>query len=194
MRASKGGAESAIYQIKVTLNDSEPAIWRRILVTGGTTLSMLHSVLQAIMGWSDYHLHGFTVAETEYGTPSPDKHTFSREVADERRAKLLELVPGEGFSFSYAYDFGDNWEHELVVEKMLALEPGRCYPVCIGGEGACPPEDCGGIWGYYGLLAALRDPKHPEHEGLTEWVGGEFDPDEFDLEATNRRFTQVQQR
>ncbi len=186
MRASRGGAGEVIYQIKVTLNGSEPGIWRRILVTGGTTLSTLHSVLQFVMGWSHCHLHEFTVAGTEYGMPGPDRQTFSREVADERRAKLLELVPGEGFSFGYVYDFGDNWEHELVVEKILEPEPGRCYPACIGGERACPPEDCGGIWGYYGLLEALRDPKHPEHEDLTEWVGGGFDPDEFDLEAANR--------
>ena len=191
LRASKGAAEQVVHQIKVTLNGSEPTIWRRILVTDGTTLSTLHCVLQAVMGWSNYHLNEFTVAGTEYGTPSPDKHTFSRELADERRAKLLELVPGEGFSFGYVYDFGDNWQHELVVDKILELEAGRCYPVCIGGEGACPPEDCGGIWSYYGLLEALRDPNHPEHEELTEWVGGEFDPDEFDLEATNRKFTQV---
>jgi len=100
-------------------------------------------------------------------------------------------VTGEGFSLSYVYDFGDNCEHELVVEKILEPNPGICYPVCIGGEDACPPEDCGGIWGYYALLAALRDPKHPQHEQLTEWLGGEFDPDEFDLDATNRKFRQV---
>ncbi len=121
LRASKGAAEQVVHQIKVTLNGSEPTIWRRILVTGGTTLGMLHSVLQAVMGWSNYHLHEFTVAGTQYGTPSPDKHTFSHQVADERRAKLLELVPGEGFSLGYVYEFGDNWQHELVVEEIQRL-------------------------------------------------------------------------
>jgi len=194
MARSRKAGEQLVYQVKVTLNDSKPLIWRRVRVTDSTTLARLHGILQAVMGWEDYHLHEFIVAGIQYGMPDPDYDVFRDVVADERRVKLRELLPGEGFRFAYVYDSGDNWEHEVLFEKTLPPEPGVRYPVCIGGKRACPPEDCGGIWGYYGLLEALRDPKHPEHEDLTEWVGGEFDPDEFDLEATNRKFTQVQQR
>jgi hypothetical protein len=86
---------------------------------------------------------------------------------------------------SYTYDFGDNWEHTIQIEKVVDAEPGIRYPRCIDGKRACPPEDCGGAWGYGDFLKAIQDPKHSEHEEMTEWIGGEFDPEEFDLAAVN---------
>ena len=107
------------------------------------------------------------------------------EGEDARRVTLATLVRGEKCKFLYEYDFGDSWEHELLVEKILPREEGKRYPLCLTGKRACPPEDCGGMWGYVGFLAAIRDPKHPEHKGMLEWIGGEFDPDVFDLDEVN---------
>ena len=187
MAKSRKAAEQLVYQIKVTLKGSKPPIWRRIQVTEGTTLGRLHGILQAVMGWWDYHLHGFTVAGREYGISDPEYDIFDEPVADEQRARLGQLVSGEGFRFTYVYDFGDTWEHEVLIEKTSHTESGVRYPVCVGGKRACPPEDCGGIWGYYELLEAIQDPDHPEHEELKEWLGDEFDPDDFDIDAVNRR-------
>jgi hypothetical protein len=174
-----------IYQIKVTLDESKPPIWRRILVRSDITLEELHNVIQAVMmGWADYHLHQFIVGETYYGVPDPDYGGFV-EMRDESRVKLNQIVSGGKFKFRYEYDFGDSWLHNLLVEKILPPEPGQPYPVCIKGRRACPPEDVGGIWGYYGFLEAIQDPDHPRHEDYLEWIGGEFDPEAFDLDEAN---------
>ena len=173
-----------IYQIKVTLNDSKPPIWRRILVPINITLGELHHILQAVMGWEDYHLHQFIVGGTYYGVLHPDYDDYL-EMRDESQVRLNQIIAGEGFKFRYEYDFGDGWLHNLLMEKILPPEPGQQYPLCIKGKRACPPEDVGGIWGYYGFLEAIRDPGHPEHEEYLEWVGGEFDPEAFDLDVVN---------
>jgi len=186
--AKKTPDEGTIYQIKVTLKGSKPPIWRRILVPGSVTLAKLHDILQVTMGWTDSHLHQFDVRGTYYGEPHPE---YFHEVRDERRVRLDQIVTGEGFRFIYEYDFGDSWEHDLLVEKILPPDPGRQYPVCIKGKGACPPEDVGGIWGYYDFLEAIRDPKHEEHEDYLEWIGGEFDPEAFDLEAVNAELARL---
>ena len=171
-----------IYQIKVTLRHSKPPIWRRILVPGDITLAQLHDILQAVMGWYDAHLHQFIVEGTYYGVPDPDDYV---EVKDERQIRLNQIVPGIPYKFVYEYDFGDSWEHELLVEKVLPPDKGTRYPVCIKGRRACPPEDVGGVWGYALFLEAIRDADHPEHEDYVEWIGGEFDPEAFDLDEIN---------
>jgi hypothetical protein len=174
--------KAQIYQIKVTLNESKPPIWRRILVSGDATLENLHYILQVAMGWTNSHMHQFIVGQTYIGQPHPD---YGLEMRDERRVKLGQIAPGEGATFRYEYDFGDSWLHNLLVEKVLEPEPGRQYPMCVQGERACPPEDVGGVWGYEGFLEAIGDPDHPEHEDYIEWIGGEFDAEEFDLDAVN---------
>jgi len=172
-----------IYQIKVTLKGSKPPIWRRIQVPCNITLAELHRILQAVMGWWDYHLHQFIVGRTYYGVPHPDYYDYM-EMRDENQVRLNQIAD-EGSKFVYEYDFGDSWEHVLLVEKVLEPEPDRQYPVCIKGKRACPPEDVGGIWGYYSFLEAIQNPDHPEHEDYLEWVGGEFDPEAFDLDEVN---------
>ena len=185
MSPKKASTDAPIYQIKVTLDESKPPIWRRILVRSDITLGQLHNVIQAVMmGWADYHLHQFIVGETYYGVPDPDYEGFL-EMHDESRVRLNQIVTGEGFKFRYEYDFGDSWEHILAVEKVLPPEPGQQVPMCIKGKRACPPEDVGGVWGYAEFLEAMRDPEHEDHEMYLEWIGGEFDPEEFDLEETN---------
>lgn len=185
MSAKKRTITSDIYQIKVTLKHSQPPIWRRIQVPADVSLARLHRILQAVMGWEDYHLHQFIVDGEYYGEPHPDYEVWGPEMRDERRFTLEQLVPEEGLKFRYEYDFGDGWEHELLVEKILPAEPGASYPRCIKGKRACPPEDVGGVWGYADFVEVIRDPDHPEHEEWLEWVGGEFDPEAFDLEEVN---------
>jgi hypothetical protein len=175
---------SSIYQIKVTLKDSRPSIWRRIQVPGDISLSRLHAVLQIVMGWTNSHLHQFKAGERYYGEPDPEFADMI-EVIDERQVRLNQIAPDVKASFVYEYDFGDNWEHELVVEKILPPEKGAQYPRCTDGKCACPPEDVGGVWGYQDFLEAMRDPNHPEHEDMVEWAGGEFDPEAFDLRGVN---------
>jgi hypothetical protein len=170
----------SIYQIKVTLRGSRPPIWRRIQVPGDMTLADLHDVIQAVMGWWDYHLHQFIVEETYYGVPHPD---YMMDMVDEGGVRLKE-VADEGSRFLYEYDFGDSWVHVLEVEEVFAPEPGQAYPVCVDGRRAAPPEDVGGVWGYEQYLEAMADPDHPEHEMYREWRG-DFDPEAFDLEEIN---------
>lgn len=172
----------SVYQFKVTLRDSKPPIWRRIQVRSDTTLYKLHQTLQVVMGWSDYHLHQFVIHGAYYGTPDPE---FDYEVKNEKRVKLNQVISGEKEKFVYEYDFGDSWKHVILLEKILPLDQEVAYPICLAGKRACPPENCGGIWGYYDFLEAIQDPKHPEHDEMLEWVGGSFDPEEFDLDAIN---------
>jgi len=186
-RATPSSALS-VYQLKVTLRDSKPPIWRRIEVTSDIRLSTLHQVLQVVMGWEEAHLHQFMAHGIYYGTPHPD---FGFEVHNEQQVSLQQVVSRAKDKLIYEYDFGDSWDHELLVEKILSLDEEKRYPVCLTGKRACPPEDCGGMWGYASLLEAIRDPEHPEHEEMMAWVGSEFDPDLFDLDEVNRELYQL---
>jgi Plasmid pRiA4b ORF-3-like protein len=182
-KSTKNTNDPLLYQVKITLKDVRPPIWRRIEVYSSTTLGLFHEIIQTAMGWTDSHLHQFTINNIEYGHPQPE---FEFDVEDEALVKLSQVVTGEKFKFLYTYDFGDGWDHEILVEKILLPHPENDYPFCIKGKRACPPEDCGGAWGYSDLLAALQDPEHPEHEEKLEWVGEDFDPAAFDLEETNQ--------
>ncbi len=175
---------SQIYQIKVTLDDTHPPIWRRILVPGNTTLLKLHDILQIVMGWEDYHLHMFTIEGSIYGDPADDEYGDLGTV-DESRFRLNQVIYREGQRLSYEYDFGDSWDHTLLVEKILPPQESVRYPVCLKGKRACPPEDVGGVWGYENFLEAIGNPDHDEHEEYLIWIGGEFDPEAFDLEEVN---------
>jgi hypothetical protein len=147
---------------------------------GTMTLGDLHRAIQAVMGWQDSHLHVFTIGDESYG----DRHSVD-DVADENRVTLNGLLRSPVVRFGYTYDFGDNWEHTVAFEKSEAAIEGVSYPVCIAGKRNCPPEDCGGVWGYEELLAILADPTHPEHAEQIDWIGEEFDPVAFDLELAN---------
>ena len=180
-KATKQTAKS-IYQIKVTLLNIDPPVWRRLQVAGDTKLGKLHSILQDAMGWFDSHLHEFRIGNDVYGENFPESPF---DVKSERNVRL-DKVAREGGVLIYMYDFGDSWEHELKIEKVLPLEPGAHYPHCLAGERACPPEDCGGPWGYANLLEVLNNLKDEEHEEMREWVGEDFDPEHFDLDTVNR--------
>ncbi|MBN1260214.1 MAG: plasmid pRiA4b ORF-3 family protein [Anaerolineae bacterium] len=183
---------TAIYQIKATLKYSKPPIWRRILAPDTFTLRQLHAVLQIAMGWTNSHLHQFIVGnrknEVYYGDTSWDDGDWGPPMVNEAQVRLNQLVTGEKFRFVYEYDFGDSWIHQLVVEKILPVDPDQHYPVCIKGKRACPVEDAGGVWGYMIFLEAINDPEHPQHDEYEEWIGlDHFDPEEFDLEAVNKQ-------
>ncbi len=172
--------KSRLYQIKVTLRGIEPPIWRRFQVPRDILLDELHLVLQRVMGWDNYHMYQFIIKRQYYGQPFEEL-----EMEDATQTKLGQVVGRAGAKFGYEYDFGDSWEHELHVEKTMTVDPGKSYPVCTDGQRACPPEDCGGVWGYARLLEVLQDPEDEEHEEMLEWVGGAFDTEAFDLEAVN---------
>jgi Plasmid pRiA4b ORF-3-like protein len=182
-----------IYQLKVTLLGTRPPIWRRLQVPAALTLDVLHEVLQLAMGWDNSHLHEFRIGQKRFGTADPNDRLMGLPAIGNERTTHLYLVLGKvGAKARYTYDFGDSWEHAVVVEKVLPPEPGVAYPICVAGKLHGPPEDCGGIPGYYNLLEAIRDPAHTDHEDMLDWVGGEFDPEAFSPDEVNRRLAPIQ--
>jgi hypothetical protein len=176
----------AIYQFKVTLKESDPPIWRRIQVPD-CTLGDLHEVLQVVMGWEDEHLHQFIVRGEYYRPSDPEDMDWDMEYQDEDEMSISQVVKlGQKVRFTYDYDFGDSWQHEIVLEKTMEPEPNVAYPRCVEGERACPPEDVGGIWGYAEFLQAIGDREHASHHDLVRWVGGKFDPEKFSVVKVNR--------
>lgn len=186
--------DAPVYQIKITLRHSKPPIWRRLLISSETTLAKLHRIIQEAMGWYDSHLHMFEIHGERYSAPSPydPSHLAELGAKSSSRVKLSRLISQEGEKFSYDYDFGDDWQHEILIEKILPPDPLQKLPVCLKGKRACPPEDVGGVWGYEIFLAAIKDPNHPEHEMYTEWIDGDdFDPEEFDIDYVNQRLRAI---
>ncbi|MCU1689493.1 MAG: hypothetical protein JWN20_1421 [Jatrophihabitantaceae bacterium] len=167
-------------QLNVRLRDVEPPIWRRIMVPGQSTLLELHSLLQIAMGWQGGHLHQFDIGDELYGDVSDPE----AEVLDERRMTVAAAAASG--SFVYEYDFGDGWKHDIRVESADAVGDAGSTRI-LDGARACPPEDCGGPGGYADLLEALADPDHEEHADMLAWVGGEFDPERFDVDEVNAR-------
>jgi hypothetical protein len=176
----------AVLQVQISLDDVEPAVWRRLLLPGGTDLGKIHRILQAALGWSDSHLHSFLIGGRSYGLADdedPDDDADEDEI-DERSVSLLEALGGHD-RFAYEYDFGDGWTHQVLVEALLPQAEALRFAVCLAGAGACPPEDVGGPEGYRAFLAALADPTHGEHAEFLSWIGGSFDPEAFDLGEVN---------
>lgn len=168
-----------VFQLKVTLRGTKPPVWRRVLIDGSSTLDHIHDVIQAAFGWWDYHLHDFEIDGTNYGVPDPDDDDWGLPTTDESDVRL-DSVAGAGSRFLYRYDFGDNWRHDVVVEKVLPADATMTLPACVDGRRACPPEDCGGTGGFARLLEVLADPRHPEHGERLDWIGRPFDPATFD--------------
>ncbi len=167
-----------VFQLKVTLKGTKPAVWRRVLVDGASTLDHVHDVIQAAFGWWDYHLHDFEIDGTNYGVPDPDDDWGVPTTAES--GFRLDSVAEVGSRFLYRYDFGDNWRHDVVVEKVVPSDGTTVVPACVDGRRACPPEDCGGVGGFEHLLEILADSRHPEHSDRREWIGRKYDPAVFD--------------
>lgn len=175
----------AQLQLKVTLAGIRPPIWRRLLVPADIKLPRFHEVLQVAFAWTDSHLHAFRVGDMSYERPNPDLVMDLFGLAprrDETKVRLCDLLHGKGDRLIYEYDFGDSWEHDVRVEKVLPVAARRPAG-CLAGARAAPPEDCGGIPGYYQLVEAMADPKHPERENLLDWLGEPYDPAAFHAAA-----------
>ncbi len=172
------------YLLKIQLLDIEPSIWRRFVVPASITLDRLHDVIQIVMGWTDSHLHEFTIGKKRY-TEAPE---WKEDGLEGGKYRLVNLIKRKGRTFGYVYDFGDNWEHELVLEESRYSDPRSTMEMevaCLEGERACPPEDVGGAYGYLEFCKALKDPNHREHKSYLEWAGGDFDSERFDVESVN---------
>lgn len=177
-----------MYDLRISLVDSGPEIWRRVRVSGDIRLKKLHWIIQTVMGWTNSHLHQFVVGHVCYIDPSFELERHGDEIVeDESRVPLRKVLPFPNSVLVYEYDFGDSWHHLVRVECVSARGPNEpTHPVCTGGQRACPPEDCGGLHGFYGqFLPAMLDPAHEEHQSMREWFGGDFDPETFDLNAVN---------
>lgn len=183
------------YQLRITLLGVRPPIWRRVLVAPDESAEYLHDVIQTAMGWYDSHLHQFLLGErpNHISVEPPDpENEGDHPTMDSRRIPIRALLQRGGGRVLYNYDFGDDWMHEVRLEKEVPLEKDAFLPQCLEGKRACPPEDCGGIYGYADIVRMLKDPKfEPEsssREELLEWLGDEFDPEAFDAEAVNAQF------
>jgi len=175
-----------IYQIHITLTGSKPKIWRRLLIPSDLLLSDLHKIIQTSMGWTNSHLHQFIKDQTFYTKRYPDDDSWGEmNNIDYSKIKISYLLKKAKDKIVYEYDFGDGWEHEVLLEKVIPSDQKTKYPVCLAGKMNCPPEDCGGVWGYSDMLEILKNPKHEEYESYIQWLGGEFDPEYFDKKAVN---------
>jgi hypothetical protein len=175
------------FQLRLQLNDVDPVVWRRLIVPGSVRMAKLSEMLLAAMGWTNSHLHAFRVGDVRYGMNVDE---YSDGEIDEKQVTVLQALRDER-RFVYDYDFGDSWEHDVVIEDLSWTYFGLKFAVCIDGERACPPEDVGGPWGYTEFLAAIADPDHEERESYLEWVGGSFDPARFDLATANAALQKV---
>ncbi len=171
----------SVFQLRAQLRGIDPVVWRRLLVPGSVRLDRLHLMLQAAMGWTNSHLHCFSIGELTFGTQFDDNPL---DELDETAVSVVQAV-GDQRRFVYEYDFGDSWEHDVAVEGRSSTRAGLKFAVCLDGQNACPPEDCGGVRGYRAMLEVLDDPAHEEHESYLTWLGGSFDPAHFDLAETN---------
>lgn len=191
-------AQSYIYELRITLQEIRPPIWRLIQVPSTYPLCCLHDVLQAVMGWTDSHLHQFERDGQYWGVPE-DYEEADIDIIDERRTKISAILKAQGDSMLYVYDLGDEWRHELVLERILPLPDTTVRPLCVSGERHCPPEDVGGPPGYEQFLEVIFEPRHEEYEHSVRWAGGpsaltqsaeRFQPEEFDARAVNAILSQ----
>ncbi len=176
-----------IFQIQIALKGFKPKIWRRILIPSDFLLSDFHLIIQITMGWTNSHLHQFIINRTFYTQRMQDDDLWDEmDNVDYKKMKISDLLKKEKEKIVYEYDFGDSWEHDIILEKILPIDNNLKYPVCLTGKMNCPPEDCGGVWGYFDMLKVLKDPDHEEYESYIEWLGEEFDPEFFDKNEINK--------
>ena len=190
MSRSEAPSDTKILTLKVTLAGSDPPIWRRFQLAADMTLGDLHYVLQLVMGWSNSHLHEFRIGRETYATILPPDYD-QEPVNDEEEFELREVLKRKGSKLKYIYDFGDGWAHDVRVEEVTEAEPGIRYPRCLDGKRACPPDDCGGIPGYYNMLDVIQDPKHDDHEMYLDWLPENFDPSTFDVARSNEELDRM---
>ncbi|HLI56263.1 MAG TPA: plasmid pRiA4b ORF-3 family protein [Actinomycetota bacterium] len=177
-----------VFRLRIQLEEVTPTVWRRLLVPGGVRLPRLHDMFQAAMGWTDSHLHQFRIEDRLYGMHFDD---WPDDELDEKDYTVSMALRGRVKRFGYDYDFGDSWEHEVVVEDFSLAPTALKFGVCLDGQNACPPEDVGGPPGYEEFLEALADPLHEDHDRYLVWVGFQFDRAAFDVAEANVRLQRV---
>lgn len=178
----------SLYQLKITLADIQPPIWRTLTVPSSIGLAKLHAVLQIAMGWKDCHLHQYTLGKVNYGIPDPE---FADDIIDESGVRLSALLKSKQDSLVYEYDFGDGWVHTIVLEDVAPYTLDTNAARCLAGERACPPENIGGPPGYEYFMSAWADSAHPEHKDIRQWAGKRFSPDKFDMAAINKKLAKL---
>ncbi|MDR1932231.1 MAG: plasmid pRiA4b ORF-3 family protein [Spirochaetales bacterium] len=189
-KAARPKGPNSIFVFKISIKGIRPQIWRSVQVPGDFSLADFHHVIQRAMGWYNAHLHSFTIEKETYSDDlSNDRSGFGEDAEDE--SVTLERLGLEAKQrFLYTYDFGDNWDHQILVSKILPAQQcsqeDRLYPLCLKGERACPPEDCGGVYGYDEVMEALKNPEAESSADWTEWLGT-YDPEFFDIDAVNKR-------
>jgi hypothetical protein len=188
--AADGGNE--IATIRIELRDTDPLIWRKVEVPTSITLTILHDIIQAVMGWSDYHLWEFTIDKQRYGLPMEDDWG-AKPRRDAAKVCLRDVLKPRKTTIDYLYDFGDGWEHRLTVTGVRPGDPTVAYPRYVGGEKNAPPEDCGGLPGFYDLLDAMTDTEHPNHADVIE-LAGAYDPDKLDELSIKQALLRIAKR
>ena len=183
-KSTRRAEPQRIYQLRVTLDEIEPSVWRRLWAPDQLTLGKVDRLIQAAMGWTNSHLHEFVIDGRSYGMPD-DEWPAEEPIVDDRRHTLGGVLGTEVLDFAYVYDFGDHSQHSVVVEQVMLPNETNSRPVCLDGRNACPPEDVGGVGGYIEFLQAVRAPTHEEHIAMWHWAGGPFDPSGFDINAAN---------
>ncbi len=188
--------EAGVYQLKIVLSDTQPPVWRRLLVRGDVSLGLLHAIIQVSMGWTNSHLHQFNIKNQTYSDLEFETDLYLDaeypSMQDENKTALMKVVRKEKGRFVYEYDFGDSWQHVIAVEKIIETGDSlECVAKCIDGARHCPPEDCGGVWGYANLLEVIQNPAHENFEEMMEWFGDGFDPEEFDIEQINHYLKKI---
>ncbi len=183
-----------ILALRISLVDTEPEIWRRILVPYDINLAQFHEVMQSAMDWENQHLFEFRLDKSRYGIPHADFQDTRNPMRPARSITLKDAISAAGKRFRYVYDMGDYWVHGIVLEEVLSNDRGEPVLQCVGGSGRCPPEDVGGTFGYEEFLQAIAHPSHEAHAHYIDWIGGEFDPNHFDLEEINRRLSGIKRK
>ena len=184
----KGKKAGKIFQLEIWLEDIKPRIWRSLAVRPFMKLDRMHMVIQKAMGWTNSHLHQFISSEgIYYSYPYPGYDRYDDGTEDETFVKISDLIAAPGDRLKYQYDFGDCWNHIIELKSIETAKPGAKYPVCLAGERACPPEDCGGPWGYADMLDILAGQDSDQKQEYEEWLGAKFDPEAFNIEKINRR-------
>lgn len=178
-----------IFQFKISLNNFKPQIWRRILVPSSYSFWDLHVAIQDSMGWEDDHLHTFLINDPDLNNPVRTYIPIdgflleNGNELDEQEVIISDYFNKDNTIAKYVYDFGDNWEHTVKFEKILELDSSEKIPRCIAGKRACPPEDCGGVYGYYHLLSVIKEPNHIEYDDIMDWLEEDFDPEVFEPDS-----------
>jgi hypothetical protein len=183
-----------IIQLRVSLVDSNPLIWRQLLVSKDTTFFELHHIIQISMGWKNYHLFEFNLEGYRIGEIYEDFRLEGMgrdEVVDSRNISLKDIVTHQNETFKYEYDFGDGWDHLITVENFQEKDDNLKYPICIDGQMNCPPDDSGGIHGFYNSMEILKDKKHPEYKENKVWFGRSYDMEKFEKEKVNRQLKKL---